>query len=563
MISDPQPAVEPPDPQPAVEPADSQPAGEPAAVTAKSADRRSFLFAAGAMIGAGALVPRATTGERGAAARTGPRATWLSSVSSGPTNADWQALRSHLSTHDLIRPGQRHYSQAKQLFDPRFDSLRPAGVAYCRTPADVTECLSFASKFKVAVRARSGGHSYAGWSSVTGGLLLDVSRLNSFGVGNGTVRVGSGLDLIDFYSRLAARGLAVPGGSCPTVGIAGLALGGGIGVLSRRFGLTSDALESVQLVTADGSVLTCNSTSHSDLFWACRGGGGGNFGVATAFTFRTHKLRKLVVFFLSWPWSHAAKVVSGWQSWAPQAPDALWSNLHLSAPAGGAPQIQVGGTYVGTVAGAARLLDQLYAKVGSRPSSHFLNEESYLSAMLVEAGCSEVAGCHTGPGGKLPRVPSFAKSDFFTQKLSASAIRALLAGIERLRHVRGTAGGGGAIAFDALGGEVNRVSPSATAFVHRNALFVAQYSTSWNNPGTTRGVANQHAWLRSYYASMHPHASGQAYQNYVDPDLTNWRQAYYGANYPQLSRVKAKYDPHQLFNFPQAITPPALRRPGA
>jgi hypothetical protein len=121
--------------------------------------------------------------------------------------------------------------------------------------------------------------------------------------------------------------------------------------------------------------------------------------------------------------------------------------------------------------------------------------------------------------------------------------------------VRGAAGGGGALAFDAFGGAVNRVSPSATAFVHRNALFLAQYTTSWNWPGSSGGMANQHAWLRSYYASVHPHASGQAYQNYIDPDLTNWPPAYYGANYARLQQVKRKYDPHRLFNFPQAITP--------
>ena len=309
--------------------------------------------------------------------------------------------------------------------------------------------------------------------------------------------------------------------------------------------------------STDGSVLHCNSGRNSDLYWASRGGGGGNFGVATAFTFRTRQLRQLVLFFLSWPWSQAGRVVDAWQSWAPHAPDALWSNLHLSAAAGGAPQLGVGGTYLGSVAGAQRLLQQLYGRAGSAPSSAFVAEKSYLDAMLLEAGCSAlpVRECRTGPGGRLPRVPSYAKSDFFTRRLSGAGIATLLAGIEHLRGVRGTAGGGGAIAFDALGGAVNRVRPDATAFVHRNALFAAQYSTSWNFPGTSRGVANQHAWLRSYYRSLHPHASGQAYQNYADPDLTNWRTAYYGANYPRLARIKARHDPHQLFSFPQAITP--------
>ena len=130
-----------------------------------------------------------------------------------------------------------------------------------------------------------------------------------------------------------------------------------------------------------------------------------------------------------------------------------------------------------------------------------------------------------------------------------------MAGIERMRGVRGAAGGVGAVAFDAFGGALNRLSPSSTAFVHRNSLFLAQYSTSWNEGGSANGAGRQHAWLRSYYASMRPWASGQCYQNYVDPDLTNWQQAYYGANYARLTRIKKTYDPTQVFRFPQGIPP--------
>jgi FAD/FMN-containing dehydrogenase len=515
--------------------------------------RRRFLALAGVAAGAAPLAGMLRHSHRGAA-----------SAQAGPGNADWEALRSALSTHKLIRPASKSYSTAKELFDPRFDFKRPAGIAYCASPRDVSACLAFVRKFTLPVAARSGGHSYAGWSSPPGttGLIVDVTSMNSFQVGSGqTVRVGTGLHLIDFYNRLAARGLAVPGGSCPTVGVAGLALGGGVGVLGRAFGLTSDALESVQVVTADGTVRSCNATSNSDLFWACRGGGGGNFGIATAFTFRTHRLSRLVVFFLSWPWSQAAKVVAGWQSWAPFQPDALWSNLHMTAAQrGGTPTIQVGGTYLGSVAGCQSLLRVLYSRVGSAPSGPFVAERTYQQAMMLEAGCANLSAseCHLPsqtPNGKLVRVPSYAKSDFFTRKIPAAGIRALVAGIERMRGVRGAAGGVGAIAFDAFGGALNRPSPSSTAFVHRDSLFLAQYSTSWNEGGSANGAGRQHAWLRSYYASMRPWASGQCYQNYVDPDLTNWQQAYYGANYARLTRIKKTYDPAQVFKFPQGIPP--------
>jgi FAD/FMN-containing dehydrogenase len=514
--------------------------------------RRRFLALAGAAAGA---VPLGGLRGHGQRAAVDPQA--------APGVSDWEALRRALSTHKLIRPGMKVYPTAKELFDPRFDYKHPAGIAYCASPRDVSACLAFVRKFGLPVAARSGGHSYAGWSSTPGttGLMVDVTAMNSFQAGKGqTVRVGTGLHLIDLYNRLAAHGLAVPGGSCPTVGVAGLTLGGGVGVLGRAFGLTSDALESVQIVTADGTVRSCSASSHSDLFWACRGGGGGNFGIATAFTFRTRRLSRLVLFFLSWPWSQAARVVEGWQSWAPYQPDELWSNLHMSAaPHGPAPVIQVGGTYLGSVHACQALLRRLYARVGTAATGQPF-ESSYQAAMMLEAGCRtlSVSECHLPsqtPNGKLVRVPSYAKSDFFTRKIPPAGIRALVAGIERMRGVRGAAGGVGAIAFDAFGGALNRPAPSSTAFVHRDSLFLAQYSTSWNEGGSAAGVARQHAWLRSYYTSMRPWASGQCYQNYVDPDLANWRRAYYGANYPRLARIKKTYDPHQVFRFPQGITP--------
>ena len=205
-------------------------------------------------------------------------------------------------------------------------------------------------------------------------------------------------------------------------------------MLGRAYGLTCDNLKAVQVVTADGSVLDADASQHGDLYWACRGGGGGNFGVATSLTFRTHRLSRLVLFFLSWPWPQAARVVGGWQSWAPHAPDALWSNLHLSAaPGGPAPTVQVGGTYLGGTAGLAALLDQLYARVGSAPQNPFVQETSFLAGMLVDAGCSglTVDECHLpwqAPGGRLARVPSDAKSDFFIAALPRAAIRTLLTG---------------------------------------------------------------------------------------------------------------------------------------
>jgi FAD/FMN-containing dehydrogenase len=530
--------------------------------------RRTFIrFAAAA---GGASLLSACSGSRGASTASGGTvaatvnsagaaalSTRASAASGPPKTADWTALARDLSG-PLIRPGESGYTTAKELFDPRFDSLRPAGIAYCRNPHDVATSLAFVRKFGIGVAARCGGHSYAGWSS-TSGLIVDVTRMAGVSVSGGTATVGAGTRLIDFYNGLAAHGRAVPGGSCPTVGISGLTLGGGIGVVGRAYGLTCDNVTSMQVVTADGQTRTASAHTNSDLFWACRGGGGGNFGVVTSFTFTTHPAGPICLFFLSWPWSQAARVIAGWQSWAPHAPDQLWSNLHLSAaPGGSVPTIGVGGTYIGSVSGAAAQLEKLYAAVGSHPSSPFLESTTWLHAMLVEAGCASltVSECHLPTqtsAGQLSRASEYAKSDFFTKPLSSHGIGTMLAGVENFQKVAGASGASGGIALDALGGAINRIAPGATAFVHRNALFDAQYTTTWPVGSASAPVARQRAWQQSFWQSMRPYASGQAYQNYIDPTLANWQQAYYGANFTRLTQVKAKYDPHRVFSFPQAV----------
>src|SRR5262245_1075364 len=427
---------------------------------AEDQGRRAFLRLAAAAGGAGLLSACSSGGgsdsagtkaggSAGASATTAARAAAPAATQS-PSPADWAALGHDLSG-PLVRPGEAAYTVSKRLFDPRFDSLHPAGIAYCRNPHDVTTCLAFVRKFGVRVAARSGGHSYAGWSS-TSGLIIDVTRMSGVSVSGSTATVGAGIKLIDFYNGLAAHGRGVPGGSCPTVGIAGLTLGGGVGVVSRAYGLTSDHVKSLQIVTADGQIRTCDSAHNADLFWACRGGGGGNFGVVTSFTFHTHPVGQIVLFFLSWPWSQAARVIAAWQSWAPHAPDALWSNLHLSAAAAGAvPSIQVGGTYLGSLSGVAAQLEKLYAAAGSHPSSPFMESTTWLHAMLVEAGCASltVNQCHLptqNPAGRLWRASEYAKSDLFTRPLSSHGIGALLSGVEKFQRAGGAPGAGGGIA---------------------------------------------------------------------------------------------------------------------
>ena len=217
----------------------------------------------------------------------------------------------------LVRPSRPGYLSDLQLYDSRFDSVRPMGIAYCASVTDVQRSLSFAREHDLPFAARSGGHSYAGYSTSTG-LIIDVTQMAAVHLSSpsdpgGSVTVGAGTRLIDVYSALNGAGVSIPAGSCPTVGIAGLALGGGVGVVDRAYGLTCDAVQSVQVVTADSQVVTASSTTNPDLYWACRGGGGGNFGIATSFTLQTFPTVPLTLVFLTWPWAAASRCFRpGW-----------------------------------------------------------------------------------------------------------------------------------------------------------------------------------------------------------------------------------------------------------
>lgn len=498
-----------------------------------------------------------------AACQSGPT-TSVSVPTSVPTkqpplsDADWAALAKGLNG-TLVRPDSSQYATARQLFSVRFDTVHPAGIAYCASPADVRACLAFAHKFSLPFAVRAGGHSYEGYSTTTG-LVVDVTRMNTVSVNTGMATVGAGTRLIDVYSALTRQGVILPAGSCSTVGVAGLTLGGGTGVLGRKFGLTCDNLLSAQVVLANGQMLTCDASHDADLFWALRGGGGGNFGVVTSFTFRTHQLSSLSLFTFTWPWNSAAAVVDAWQNWAPHAPDELWSNCVLIAPAdkGMAPYVVVNGVYVGDVGPLNSLLTQFTGSIGAPPATRYVTGASVLNTMLYEAGCSgkTVGQCHLptqDPQGQVQRDTSGVKSDYFTSALSRQGIDNLVSAITK-RHATSNLGNGG-IGMDAYGGAINRVASDATAFAHRNALFSAQYSASWNASDSDAVVVANRSWLNDTWKTMRPFASGGSYQNYVDPDLPDWQHAYYGANLDRLRRIKATYDPTNFFHFAQSIPP--------
>ncbi len=452
----------------------------------------------------------------------------------------------------LVLPGQPGYALAKALYNPRLD-IAPRAIAFCQTSTDIARVIAFARARRWPISARSGRHSFAGYSN-TAGIVADVSRMRHviYDPASSTVRIGAGANLQSVYEGLVLRhGVAVPAGTCPTVGIAGLALGGGFGRLVRHAGLLCDSLVAVEMVLADGRTVRASATREPDLFWACRGGGGGNFGVASEFTFRTAPVGPVATFSLGFAWAGAAAALDVWQRTLPHAPDTLadarFRALKSPGP-GGAPKLTAtaSGQFLG---GEAELRGILAPLLALGPQRATINTVPYAAAALPD-GCKSAA-----PGSvscAVAHLPNYQRSDFVGDPLPATAIRTLLAEIERWPGGAGAQEGG--VQFEALGDcAVNRVAADATAFVHRDSLCHIVYLNFWG-AGDPPAVARAHvAWAREIYAAMRPYVSGYAYQNYIDSGLADWRHAYYGDNYRRLQAIKARYDPHAVFRFAQGV----------
>ncbi len=479
----------------------------------------------------------------------------------------WDQLAGRLRG-DLVLPSARDYDEVRVLFNPRFDDLRPAAVARCQSAEDVQTAVQFADAHGIPLKVRSGGHTYAGYSSSTGSLQLDLRGLNTVAVGRdgSTATVGPGSLLVDTYNTLFAAGRCVPGGSCPTVAVAGLALGGGVGFLARRFGTLSDNLESIDMVTVDGRMVTADPGSEPDLLWASQGGGGGNFGVVTGLRLRTHPVGDWSTFQLSWDWEQTPQVAAAWFDWLDGLPDEVWSMLSFSTQdptKGPTPVCEVKGQVTAPAARARELLAPLIAAVGGAPVSDTTVDQTWLTSAEMWAGCSDlsIAECRTredGPAGTLPRQSYKAKSDYVAAALPPEAVEVIIDAVEARQSDPTLTGGGnaffpGGIEFDSYGGALNRPSPTDTAFVHRDQVAHGQYLAFWATDATPDAVDANEAWIGAFADRLRRFASGQAYQNYIDPDRSDWLRAYYGQNLEKLVEVKKEWDPDGRLDFAQGI----------
>lgn len=492
-------------------------------------DRRQLLGRAACSVAAASVLGRFA---EAAFAATDPRVRELRQLVDGP----------------VLAPGSPAYETERLVYNQRFDGVRPLAVVQALDVADVQAVVRWAQRRGVSVIPRSGGHSYAGYSTGSG-VVLDLSRFRAIRLEGGTAVIGAGAQLIDVYAALAAKGATIPAGSCATVGIGGLALGGGVGLAARLYGTTSDNIQSLRIVTADGRLRTCDAKHNADLFWACRGGGGRNFGIVTDMRLRARHVAQASYFIGSWPWSAAPELIPAWQRWAPHTADALTTICRL-ATGGSGPTLQVFGQYIGPEGKIRGLLAPLVS--AAPPTSLTTGTSGYFDLILRWAGClgRSQAACHlVAEHGTLNRATFAAKSDYVGRAFPAGAVRVLQ---RRLEARQSSPHGSGALIMDSYGGAIARVRAGATAFVHRTPLCSMQYLAYWG--AAVHGPPSL-AWIRGFQHAMRPYVTGGAYQNYIDPDLEDWRRAYYGSNYARLVAVKRRHDPDRLFRFPQAIGP--------
>lgn len=437
-------------------------------------------------------------------------------------------------TGRVVLPGSSVYEEARQNYNGRFNRF-PAVIVFCVTEQDVVNAIRWVRKRRLPFRIRSGRHSYEAFSLMDGGLIIDVSSLEKLEISRTadpagsaiTAVAGAGLQMMPLYEALWNQGFTIPSGTCGSVGISGIILGGGYGLLSRLWGLTCDNLLELELVTAQGNLIRANEQQHRDLFWACRGGGDGSFGVVTSFTFRIHPIDRVARYRMTWNFADLKNVLQRWQQWAPHTDARLTSLLLL--PSQGQGDLRSNGVFVGTE-------QELRQIVGP----------------LLEAAMPKTTEFHTIPWIEAARL--FAGQTIHQEQFkhsSALVYEALPdAAIDVvIRNLQQPAGPANLVAFDSYGGAIGQIPAAATAFPQRQALFSVQYQSYWQEDWEAEKNIR---WIETFRRSMIPYTRG-AYRNYCDALIPDWPTAYFGINLSRLRQVKRQYDPQNFFRFEQSI----------
>ncbi|KAK9760844.1 hypothetical protein K7432_014726 [Basidiobolus ranarum] len=442
-----------------------------------------------------------------------------------------------------VNQASGNYSKVNYNYNTRHN-FNPLLYVVARDVVDVQNAVKCAVNHNIPISARSGGHSYEGYSQGgrNGDVIVDLSNLNNIQIDKSTKTaiVGAGSLLGPTYYKLfKGGGFGIPAGSCPQVGIGGHALGGGFGLFSRKYGMVSDNVLEIQIVNPSGQLLVANTNQNSDLFWALRGGGQGSFGIVTSFKFKLFTPpSKVTTFSYSWDYKQFNLVYKAFQDWAFTNPsEDVGPNMYVDRNG-----IVLQGVFQGPKAELSQHLSGILS-ASPQPSNVAIKEGSFLDAVSYFSGMSggveALANIKFGQGR---RTYMKAHSAIIQKPITTQ-------GIQVLRDTLAKAPGYGYFLFDLYGGAIARVNGNTTAFLHRGGADIITQMVI--QPPTATDLDK--TWLTEAYQSVKPYFSSAAYQNYIDRDLQNWQTAYFGENLNRLVQVKKVYDPTNVFNFAQSI----------
>jgi FAD/FMN-containing dehydrogenase len=465
------------------------------------------------------------------------------SVTAGTSTAPYEALSAALRG-PLILPGEPGYAEARAVYNAMID-LHPAAIVRCADTADVTACVQFARAHDVDIAVRGGGHNAAGLAVADDALVIDLSGLRSTTVNaqDHTVRVDPGCTWGDVDHATVAFGMATPSGFLASTGVAGLTLGGGIGYLSRRFGLTVDNLLAADVVLADGSLVTATADNdRSDLFWALRGGGG-NFGIVTSFTFRCHDIGEhgsIIGGPILYDFADTAAVMRWYRELLPLLPEQLsgWIGLITIPPAPPFPEALWGRkscVVVWCYTGPHAKADEVLEPVRSFGSPLLVGVQEMPFSVLQSAfDALYPAGLYW-----------YWKADFF-REISDQAIDV------HLKYGAQLPTGHSTMHMYPIDGAVSRVPGDATAFGYRDGGWAGVIVGVDPDPANSERITR---WAQDYWQELHPTSAGAAYINFMMAEGDDRIRASYHGNYERLARVKRRYDPTNAFHVNQNIPP--------
>jgi FAD/FMN-containing dehydrogenase len=448
-----------------------------------------------------------------------------------PDGNNVEEFRRHLSG-TIVRPGHAEYDTARTVWNGMIDR-RPAIIAYCTNVNDVIQSIAFARETGILTSVRSGGHNIAGSSLCDGGLVIDLSRMNKVTVEpeNRIARAEGGALLADLDAATQAHGLATTTGVNSDTGLIALTLGGGIGRLGRKHGLSCDNILSAEIVTATGQVLTASEKENAELFWGLRGGGG-NFGIVTAITYRLHPLGPTVLAgSLVYDWKRVRDALRLYAEFSAAAPDELCTDAALVTLPDGGHGFAISAFYAGPMGEGGRILRPL---------------RDALPAVQDRIGPISYVQLQRAGDASFPRGHRFYWKAQFLRKITPAAADAL---IDRFPSVPSPKS---FFVFQQVGGAIAKVRPMATAYANRNAAYDSFPVSIWTEP--TADQANI-SWARELYAALQPFAMNGVYVNNLGDEGDDRVKAAYGENYTRLVVLKRTYDPDNLFRLNQNIWP--------